>query len=569
MNNAIQILERTRISNRDLECKSVINRRVKPWECRIKVGNLNIDTTHKMLKGACGRHQPKCITFGNKSYSASDEMIGQAIQRLLSSVGNVEAWTMLPTIKAAQLKAVATFSTMDQATKAVTELNNYSLPQLGGSKIMLSHMVKAKFSILTKMHAAILPELENVRQRLRTKNYLEIKAYPSTDKEHRFTTLSIVSNTAQEVGKAKAAVEKVLEGHTARGGKDIIWNEFFTTREGMTHLNNLGEQHSVFIYSNTRKCILSLYGPEEKKAIVESILIKTVEDLALSTFTIDLVGNMLVAALQDGFRRIVEKLGKKAVRLNITASPKSITVHGSSQDADWARAVLQEEPSPTTKTDAEEQTTCAVCFCNATERYITPCGHIYDRECFVNQCLSADGKDIPIKCLGFSGKCQTVIPFTELEAALSRDQLDTLLEVSFTHRIRTNPDKYQYCPTAGCDQVYEVSDDGKIFTCSTCLTSICTNCATASHEGLTCSQYKSAILGDDAFAEWKRKNNARDCPKCGCTIQKSEGCNHMECKVCKAHICWVCMKVFGIGKETYDHMAREHGSIFDPGYGDD
>ena len=569
MEDAEQRLSNTKILERTLECRTAVNKRVKPWQCYVKIGNLDISTTSEMLKGVCGHHQPRVVTFGANSYSFKTEAIGDAIKRLLSSAGTVEAWSVPVSTKGAQIKATATFSTMEQATKAVTELNGHKLPQLGGSKILLSHMVKAKFSILTSMYTAISRELANVQQSLRSKNYLEVKSYESPDEAHRFTTLHIISNTAQEVGRAKAAVEKILKGHTARGGRDIIWDELFLKPEGMTYLNDLGKQHDVFIYRNARKCILSLYGNAERKAIVESTLLKAVEDLGLSTFTIDLEGNLLVAALQGGFRRIVERLGKAAARLNVMTSPKTITIHGSFQDAEWAREILREKPdqAPGTETDIEENLTCAVCWCDATETYTTPCGHIYDRECFVNQCLSAGNEEIPIKCLGSSGSCRAVIPFTELEAALTRDQLDKLLENSFTNHVRTHPNTYQYCTTAGCDQVYEVSDDGKIFTCSTWLTSICTKCGAVSHEGLTCDQYKSAVIGDDAFAEWKKKNDARDCPSCGCTIQKSEGCNHMECKACRAHICWVCMKVFAAGGDTYRHMSVEHGGIYDPGYG--
>lgn len=156
----------------------------------------------------------------------------------------------------------------------------------------------------------------------------------------------------------------------------------------------------------------------------------------------------------------------------------------------------------------------------------------------------------------------------ELASALTRDQLDKLLEKSFTRYIRIHPGSYQYCPTADCDQVYEVSDDAKLYTCSTCLISICTKCGAIYHEGPTCDQYKSAKIGDEALEEWKEKNGAKDCPKCGSTIQKSEGCNHIECKACGAHICWVYISVFNMGSEIYGHMSAEHGSFYDVGYGD-
>jgi len=136
----------------------------------------------------------------------------------------------------------------------------------------------------------------------------------------------------------------------------------------------------------------------------------------------------------------------------------------------------------------------------------------------------------PTNSLGSSGTYQAIISLTELSAALTRDQLSKLLSQSFTRHVRTHPSNYQYRPTADCDQVYSVLPDGKIFTCATCLTLISTQCGAVSHEGLTCDQYKSVILGDDAFAGWRMKNDARDCPKCGCTIQESEGCHHMNCK---------------------------------------
>lgn len=570
MDEAAKKLRDITVLNRTLECRTAVNEEPRPWQCFVKIGNMDISTTSEMLTKACRPARPRKITFGEPSYSSNAEEIGQAIQRLLCSVGTIEAWAASPNAKGAQMKATATFSTMEQATKAVSDLNGYKLPQLGGSKILLSHMVKAKFSILSSMYAAISSELDTVRQSLRSRNYLEFKSYASTDKAHRFTTLHIISSTTQEVGRAKAAVEKILNGHTARGGKEIIWDDLFLKPEGIAYLNDLGKQNDVFIYRNARKSLLSLYGNEVSRAIVESTLLKAVEDLAVSNFKIPLEGNVLAAALRGGFRRIVEKLGKKAARLNVTTSPKTIAIHGSSQDADWARAILQEEPAQVTgiRTDVDENPSCAVCWCDVTESYTTPCGHVYDRECFVNQCISAGEEHIPIKCLGASGACQAVLPFRELELVLARDQLDELLEKSFTRHIRMHPGDYQYCPTAGCDQVYKVSDDGKIFTCSTCLTSICTKCGAVCHEGLTCDQYKDSILGDDAFAEWKKRNDARDCPKCGCTIQKSEGCNHMECKACKAHICWVCMKIFDIGRATYDHMSAEHGGFYDPGYGD-
>ena len=567
MEEAAQKLGNTKIRDRKLECRTAIDKKSKPWRCYVKIGNLNVETTPEELKVVTGKRRPQNVKFGVNSYSSTAEHIGQAIQRLLSSVGTVEAWYQPGDTSSAQIKATATYSTMELATKAVTELNGYKLPQLGGSKILLSRVVKAKFSILSSMHSAIAPELANVQRSLGSSNYLEIKSFPSADQSQRFTSLQIISDTAQEVGRAKAVVEKILNGHTASGGRGIIWNELFLKVEGMAYLKDLGTQHDVFIYRNAKKCVLSLYGDEENKAMVESALLKTVEDLAVSTFRIDLDDKVPLAALQTRYHRIVGKLGKTVARLNVTTSTRTITIHGSAQDADWAKAILKEESIQASGSDApiEENQKCPVCWEDVMDSYTTPCGHAYDKECFQNQCLSAGDNGIPIRCMA----CEVTFPFGDLAAALTRDQFEKLLQNSFTNHVRKHPGKYQYCPTADCDQVYEVLDDGKIFTCFTCLTSICTKCGAVAHEGLTCDQYKAVKLGDEGFAQWKKASGAQDCPKCSCTIEKSEGCNHIECTGCGAHICWVCLATFARGSDTYGHMTAEHGSFYDPGYGDD
>ena len=569
MEDAVKKLNRTKILNRKLECRTAVNKGTKPWQCFVKIGNLDVSTTPQMLKEACGQRRPSRVTFGESSYSSSAEEIGQAIERLLSSRGAVESWTMSGS-KGTTNKATATFSTMEQATKAITDFNGYKLPQLGGSNITLSHMFKAKFSILSSLHSAIAPELTEVQRTLRSNSYLDIKAYPSADKAQRFTTLHIVSNMAQDVGKAKAAVEKILKGHIARGGKDIVWHEDFLTSDRIGYLNSLGKERDVFIYRDAKRCVLRLYGTEENKAFVESTLVKAVEDLEARSFKIELDDKVPEVAQRIAYRKIVAELGKARARLDVTTSPKTITIHGSSQDADLAKRFLLEYSGHFHETTAvaEESVACAVCWCDVEEMYKTPCGHAYDRDCFVNQCLSTADEAIPLRCLGSSGDCQAIISVPNLEAALTRDQLDKVLEASFTRHIRKNPHIYQYCPTAACDQVYEVSDEGKLFTCFTCLTTICSRCGAVNHEGLTCEQNKKAVLTDDAFIEWKKKNGAKDCPRCGSTIQKSEGCNHMECRVCRSHICWKCMMIFANGKETYDHLAEAHDGIFDPGYGD-
>ena len=96
------------------------------------------------------------------------------------------------------------------------------------------------------------------------------------------------------------------------------------------------------------------------------------------------------------------------------------------------------------------------------------------------------------------------------------------------------------------------------FDCDNCLASTCAACHSSAHEGDTCIEAKAGRDGADEFEEWKKENDVRDCPVCTTPIEKIDGCNHMTCKSCEAHICWHCMKVFKAGNEVYGHMTEEH-----------
>ena len=460
-------------------------------------------------------------------------------------------------------RATATFRTLDEVTKVIKEFNGCRLPQLAGSQVSLSHIMKAKFSTLTQIYEVIKPQIEELQSRTQSISSVQIKIYPA---KGRFTTIHAVSSNIEDLGKVKLTLSCLLNGHQARSAQEPIWHQFFLSREGTAYLNTLGADNNAFIYYNAKKHELRLYGFAEERAVVESTLDQVLKDLALSSCKIELDDNLSNAGLQIAYRKIVAELGKSAVRKDTTSTPRTITIEGSVEGASRARAIL-EEASPSMKDPTNTDTgaeMCAVCWCEISdEGYRTPCGHVYDKGCFASQCSSAGAHDFPIRCLGADGLCKQPILLSELEIALSREELDSLFINAFTQHIRTHPADYQYCPTPSCDQIYPVSQGRKVFTCTACLTSICTTCGVVTHEGLTCEQNKNVSENDEAFAKWKEESSAKDCPKCRSVIEKNGGCRHMQCINCQVHICWVCMATFAEGTATCDHLAKDHGGIFD------
>ena len=48
----------------------------------------------------------------------------------------------------------------------------------------------------------------------------------------------------------------------------------------------------------------------------------------------------------------------------------------------------------------------------------------------------------------------------------------------------------------------------------------------------------------------KNKEKYKLCPKCMTLIEKTEGCNRMQCARCRHIFCWVCQNDWGGGTET-------------------
>jgi predicted RNA-binding Zn-ribbon protein involved in translation (DUF1610 family) len=203
----------------------------------------------------------------------------------------------------------------------------------------------------------------------------------------------------------------------------------------------------------------------------------------------------------------------------------------------------------------DEQSHCSVCLTPAEDPFTTNCGHMYCKLCLVFQ--TAWTPSFPIRCLGLNGNCNEPLTLRDLREVLPVSEYDALLVSSLTKHIRTHPSGFQYCPTPDCDRFYRTSpsEDAMVFDCDRCLSSVCTACHRNPHEGQTYAEAKSDTK---AFEKWRKENDVRDCPSCSMPIEKTEGCNHMECASCGTHMCWKCMKTFKSGPEVYGHMTEQH-----------
>ncbi|CAD6593306.1 MAG: hypothetical protein ASARMPRED_007270 [Alectoria sarmentosa] len=184
---------------------------------------------------------------------------------------------------------------------------------------------------------------------------------------------------------------------------------------------------------------------------------------------------------------------------------------------------------------------CAVCLTEAEDPYHTTCGHWYCRACVVSQCYSVGKDEIPIRCLGNSGKCSRIFLLPELKSALPSDAFEQFLAKSSTAYFRTIT-TIQECPTSHCRQTYRASTDGSVITCLRCSTPICTTCHAPSHSGVTCATHQRS--GTAEYQSWTFFNeHVRKCPRCRNLIEKTGGCERVDC-LCGAGLCWKCMELW-------------------------
>lgn len=530
----------------------------------VQVGNLNPLTTVDNLKQRLGNSsKPTEVTMGNPSYIFSDVAAQKLVKDMLEEVDLLESWKISSTVNANRTKAMARFRLCEDAQTAIKKLNGTKVPQFAESRIFISLQISVKFNVLKSMYNAIQSDLDDLKRAWETE-HVHVKTYPSTGHLQNLIAIRICGEDNKYVAKAKSAFENILAGDVATNGKTSIWIDFFASAQGLMYIKELGRKHNAFIYRDNRKSQLSLYGSVTSKKNVQTDLLNKVESLSKGFRRIVLSSDELRFALHGGFRRIVHALGRNKCNLNILE--KSINIDGTDHERDMAYALVvgrsmvkAYEAGAFRRPNTAK---CAVCLTEAEEPFQTKCGHVYCSGCFENQCSSISHGVIPIRCYGNSGHCLRVFDDKDLKDALPLSVYEKLLRLSLSRYIQANPKEFQYCCTPDCEQIYRTSADGLVITCSACLTAICTTCQAINHDGLSCAEHKLlSSAGNEEYTEWKKQNGVKECPRCKMEIEKEYGCNHVECRVCHAHICWVCMADFDKSKEIYAHMIETHGRI--------
>lgn len=372
--------------------------------------------------------------------------------------------------------------------------------------------------------------------------------------------IRVLGEDKKEVGKLRVRVENLIAGEALDAS---FWHRSFLGARGQRVLDDISTRSNAYIRCDWKTKSLKVYADGRAKDVALELLKERVDGLNESEFSVTIGRGAVGFFMRKGLAALKNELGDDAATLEPTPTPRLI-IRGGEEAHRIVDRLLEESRTGFQLHAKNGEDACPVCFDDPSSPVLLGCKHAYCSECISHFLMSAfDRKQFPLVCAGDNDNCRVPISIPLIQRFLSPQQFDQLLEAAVASYIEKQPERFQYCTTADCKQVYRRGMG--VHACPSCFADICTACNKEAHEGMTCEERE--VLDNPAEQErrndqWALSAGAKRCPACRILVQKTEGCNHMECR-CGVHFCWICLQVFE-RHTIYEHMRTIHGGIDTP-----
>ncbi|GAQ81569.1 hypothetical protein KFL_000840120 [Klebsormidium nitens] len=203
----------------------------------------------------------------------------------------------------------------------------------------------------------------------------------------------------------------------------------------------------------------------------------------------------------------------------------------------------------------EAEFTCGTCFDDvpADSATVMDCSHIYCNDCWTTYFLMKirEGQSRRITCMAH--KCNAICDEEKvLKLVAEADPLAVdRYERSLLESYIEDNSKVKWCPSVPhCGNALRVEGEPYVEVQCTCGLTFCFNCGLEAHSPCSC----------DIWRRWDEKSrdesetvnwlvaNTKPCPKCGKKVEKSGGCNLVQC-TCKQPFCWLCGAATGLAHD--------------------
>ncbi|XP_051140404.1 ATP-dependent RNA helicase DEAH12, chloroplastic-like [Andrographis paniculata] len=460
-----------------------------------------------------------------------------------------------------------------EAAKALEQIDGKALAGCQPwQKIQCQHSFNSSVSCPGAVYPVIRKELESLIRTLQRRKGVDCHL----ERNHNgFYRVKVSACATKIVAELRRPLENLMKGHVVQH-PDVtpaVLQHLFS-RDGIILMKSISRETDTYVMFDKHSLLVRLFGPPEKVNRAQPIFIKALlalhdsKQLEIQLRRRTLPPDMMKRVVQSfgpDLRGLKEKVPEAEFCLNIKRHSISITGPKDSKQKveeivhDLARASGQE----TLANDDSDDATCPVCLCDVEDPFLlAACSHSFCRSCLIEQCESAikSHDSFPLRCAKEGCGCRILI--TDLRSLLSCEKLEELFQASLGTYVAGSQGVYRFCPSPDCPSVYRVlgpEEPAAPFLCGACFVETCTRCHLEYHPDLSCEKYREYKDDpDSSLKEWcMGKEHVKVCPSCGLTIEKIDGCNHIEC-LCGRHVCWVCLETFGCSDSCYGHLRSVH-----------
>ncbi|PFH50422.1 hypothetical protein AMATHDRAFT_3988 [Amanita thiersii Skay4041] len=521
-------------------------------------GGLPLDITAEDVRIHTSATQIREIKSG--AYTA--EQVHSALRQRIEGIGDVKTYEVTPLKNGSNIEEVQVqFNSWESAKKARDLLQVQKLSTgYPNMKVWLQEPILYTITIPLVQYNAQKPLWDSFAERDDNKAAFVRVTNISDDR----VAIRVFGEDKKVVGQLKVRVESVIAGERLDG---TLWNRHFTTASGRQFLEDVHTQTKAYVRCDWKAQSLKMYADENAKKEALKLIKDEILRLEALEWSVRIARRSVGFFMKRGLAELKEEFGEDAVTLDLASTPCNLSIRGGEEARRMVNRMIEEsQVGFLSDMKRETQDLCPICFDEVSAPVLLGCGHIYCTACIRHYLTSAhERRQFPLVCAGNEDKCRTPIAIPTIRRFLSPRHFDQLVEVAVTTYIETQPEKFRYCTTPDCPQVYCFKGQKKSLTCPSCFVTVCTECHKEAHEGMTCAE--RALMNDPEEQErrnkeWAQSAGARRCPSCQVWVQKIEGCNHITCH-CGAHFCWVCLAHYGGGSEVYDHLRVVHGGVFD------
>ncbi|KAJ6397891.1 hypothetical protein OIU77_018825 [Salix suchowensis] len=509
----------------------------------------NLRIGGRYVRCNAGRCPDSVVVSGfSKELSEADVLgaLRSATNRRILENPQTSCWRVQvfpPELKGTFMKAFITFDGRLhlEAARALEHMEGKVLPGfLSWQKIKCERIFHSLISCSASIYVAIKKQLDSLLARFNRVKGAECSLDRNENGSYR---VRISADATKTVAELRRPLEELMRGQTINHPSltPTIIQHLFSS-QGIDLMKSIQRETGTYIHFDRRNFSLKIFGCSDKIAPAQQKFVQLLlADHESKQLEIHLRGRDLPP---DLMKEVVKRFGpdlhglkEKVPGAELTLSTRHhvISVRGDKELKQKVEEIIFEMAQmgydSAEKFDGEDA--CPICLCEFEDAY----------------------------------QLESWLPIllTDLRSLLSSDKLEELFRASLGSFVASSRGTYRFCPSPDCPSVYRVADPHTVsdpFVCGACFAETCTRCHLDYHPYISCEKYMEFKEDPDvSLQDWcKGKENVKSCPVCGYTIEKGEGCNHVECK-CGGHVCWVCLEFYSNSEDCYNHLRSKHGGI--------